>query len=138
MAARKGTKASPEKPGQAAVDETVGEPGVQSPVEGTVGDPEWKPVENILPGSEMRELPAADPLPEPEETPPALAGQEMAAPGKEAPEGRRYRIICRNKVTETIGGVKFVDGVGYTKDGFSASWFANKNGYEVSRVDPGE
>lgn len=52
-------------------------------------------------------------------------------------EERVYRITCRNKVSETIGGVKFVDGVGYTKDGFSASWFENKGGYTVNACPEG-
>ena len=42
-----------------------------------------------------------------------------------------FMIICRNKINKTIGGVSFVDGVGYTSDGFTASWFGNKEGYEV-------
>lgn len=43
-----------------------------------------------------------------------------------------YRITCRNKISEVIGGVMFVAGVGYTRDAYSASWFANKDGYSVS------
>lgn len=42
-----------------------------------------------------------------------------------------YRITCRNKISKVIGGVSFVNGVGYTNDGFTASWFGNKDGYEV-------
>ena len=45
-----------------------------------------------------------------------------------------FRITCRNKVTEMIGGVKFVDGVGYTVDAYAASWFTNKKGYEVDSI----
>lgn len=45
-----------------------------------------------------------------------------------------FRITCRNKVTEMIGGVKFVDGVGYTDDAYAASWFTNKNGYKVDSI----
>lgn len=42
-----------------------------------------------------------------------------------------FVIICRNKINKMIGGVSFVDGIGYTSDGFTASWFGNKEGYEV-------
>lgn len=43
----------------------------------------------------------------------------------------RYKITCRNAFSKEIGGVTFVEGVGYTGDGFTASWFSNKEGYEV-------
>ena len=42
-----------------------------------------------------------------------------------------YKITCRNRISKVIGGVSFVNGVGYTNDGFTASWFGNKDGYEV-------
>lgn len=48
-------------------------------------------------------------------------------------EKQKYKIICRNPVSKEIGGVTFVNGVGYTDDGFTASWFRNR-GYEVSAV----
>lgn len=44
---------------------------------------------------------------------------------------KTFMIICRNKISKVIGGVSFVNGVGYTSDGFTASWFGNKYGYEV-------
>lgn len=56
---------------------------------------------------------------------------------KESPalqEAPGYRIACRNAVSKEIGGVAFTNGVGYTNDGFTASWFSNKDGYEVSGV----
>lgn len=55
--------------------------------------------------------------------------QEQEAPVEAG--AASFRITCRNKVSGTIGGVEFVDGVGYTSNGFSASWFANKDGYSV-------
>lgn len=45
-----------------------------------------------------------------------------------------FRITCRNKISKVIGGVSFVNGVGYTSDGFTASWFGNKDGYEVKKA----
>ena len=45
-----------------------------------------------------------------------------------------YEITCRNKINKPIGGVKFVDGVGHTEDGYAASWFRNKEGYEVTKI----
>ena len=42
-----------------------------------------------------------------------------------------FIITCRNKISKVIGGVSFVNGVGYTNNGFTASWFSNKDGYEV-------
>lgn len=44
---------------------------------------------------------------------------------------KTFMITCRNKISKVIGGVSFVNGVGYTSDGFTASWFGNKDGYEV-------
>ncbi len=44
-----------------------------------------------------------------------------------------FKITCRNSVSEVIGGVMFVAGVGYTRDAYAASWFANKAGYRVDR-----
>lgn len=46
-----------------------------------------------------------------------------------------YEITCRNKISKTIGGVKFVEGIGRTKDGYTASWFRNKEGYEVTKIE---
>lgn len=46
-------------------------------------------------------------------------------------EEKAFRITCRNNVSGMIGGVMFLGGVGYTRDGYSASWFANKDGYSV-------
>lgn len=45
-----------------------------------------------------------------------------------------YKITCRNRISKVIGGVSFVNGVGYTNDGFTASWFGNKDGYEVKEA----
>ncbi|MCI8358069.1 MAG: hypothetical protein HFI51_07980 [Lachnospiraceae bacterium] len=43
-----------------------------------------------------------------------------------------YQITCCNPVSGSFGGVTFKEGVAYTKDGFTASWFRNKEGYIVS------
>ncbi|MCX4341329.1 MAG: hypothetical protein OSJ72_17005 [Lachnospiraceae bacterium] len=48
---------------------------------------------------------------------------------------KKYKITCRNKIAKQIGGVDFKDGVGYTFDGYAASWFAAKDGYTVERAE---
>lgn len=47
----------------------------------------------------------------------------------------RYKIICRNKITKRIGGVDFMNGEGYTSDGYAASWFEAKDGYTVEAAE---
>ncbi len=54
---------------------------------------------------------------------------------KTAQENQLFRITCRNAVSEVIGGVRFVEGVGYTRNAYAASWFANKSGYRVDREE---
>lgn len=49
-----------------------------------------------------------------------------------------YKIVCRNKITKRIGGVDFMDGEGYTLDGYAASWFAAKDGYTVESAELGQ
>lgn len=49
-----------------------------------------------------------------------------------------YKIVCRNKITKRIGGVDFLDGEGYTLDGYAASWFAAKDGYTVESAELGQ
>lgn len=44
-----------------------------------------------------------------------------------------YKITCCNPINDSFGGVAFVNGVAYTKDGFTASWFRNRKGYTVSK-----
>lgn len=61
------------------------------------------------------------------------ADPEVAKVAERQPE--QYRIICRNKITKQIGGVDFKGGVGYTFDGYAASWFAAKDGYTVERPE---
>lgn len=56
------------------------------------------------------------------------AQQNQKANAEEPPT---FVIICRNKINKMIGGVSFVGGIGHTSDGFTASWFGNKDGYEV-------
>lgn len=48
---------------------------------------------------------------------------------------KKYKIICRNKITKRIGGVDFTNGEGYTSDGYAASWFAAKDGYTVEPAE---
>ncbi|MCM1057727.1 MAG: hypothetical protein NC517_08980 [Firmicutes bacterium] len=55
--------------------------------------------------------------------------QEQAEVSK--PEQPLFQITCRNDVSGKIGGVMFMGGVGYTRDAYAASWFANKDGYRV-------
>lgn len=73
--------------------------------------------------------------------PPLFSGEDQGEEqGEEqsAQSGQKhvdmYKITCRNKISKAIGGVSFVNGVGYTSDGFTASWFGNKDGYEVKET----
>lgn len=52
-----------------------------------------------------------------------------------AQKNKCFRITCRNAVSEVIGGVMFVAGVGYTRNAYAASWFANKAGYRVDQEE---
>lgn len=54
---------------------------------------------------------------------------------QKAVQKKLFRITCRNAVSELIGGVRFVKGVGYTRNAYAASWFANKAGYRVDREE---
>ena len=51
----------------------------------------------------------------------------------EFPKKTTYKIVCRNAINETFGGVSFSNGVAYTKNSFTASWFRNKEGYIVEK-----
>lgn len=51
---------------------------------------------------------------------------------EKADTGPNYRITCCNLINESFGGVTFKEGVACTDDGFTASWFRNKEGYTVS------
>lgn len=44
-----------------------------------------------------------------------------------------YKIVCCNPINEAFGGVHFYNGVSYTDDSFTASWFRNKEGYTVEK-----
>lgn len=50
-------------------------------------------------------------------------------------KNKLFKITCRNKISEVIGGVMFVAGVGYTRNAYAASWFANKAGYRVDQEE---
>lgn len=67
------------------------------------------------------------------------AAEQQAADPEEAKaaeqQQKQYKITCRNKIAKQIGGVDFKDGVGYTFDGYAASWFAAKDGYTVERAE---
>ena len=55
---------------------------------------------------------------------------------KESENGKtrqRYQITCRNPINESFAGVSFKDGTAFTEDAFTASWFANKEGYTVHK-----
>lgn len=52
----------------------------------------------------------------------------------EVPDRKKYKISCCNPVNKAIGGVKFRDGIAYTDDAYTASWFGNKAGYNVETV----
>lgn len=70
---------------------------------------------------------------EPEAVPAKETFVDLEGTSKTVPRKKRFRITCRNNVSEMIGGVNFAAGVGYTEDSYSASWFANKDGYKVDR-----
>lgn len=57
---------------------------------------------------------------------------EVTADLKAAQKPQEFMITCRNRISKLVGGVDFQNGVGYTTDGFTASWFGNKDGYDVS------
>lgn len=102
-----------------------------------------QPPENGAPGNaEQQSQPPEDeapedpevqqnPEPEAEEQADLEIMQNQKANAEKPPT---FVIICRNKINKMIGGVSFVDGIGYTSDGFTASWFGNKEGYEVNEV----
>lgn len=67
-----------------------------------------------------------------------LETEENLGASKEEPETEKgisgkYRIVCCNPINEAFGGVRFYDGVAYTNDSFTASWFRNKEGYVVEK-----
>ena len=62
-------------------------------------------------------------------------GSEPGAAKAAEQQPKKYKITCRNKIAKQIGGVDFKDGVGYTFDGYAASWFAAKDGYTVERAE---
>lgn len=137
---------------EVSTDETVEEPGVdEAPADAAVPGAELQTQE--IPSDENRpteeanifsdEVQLEESLPEeetrdlPEENP---AANSEGIREERVPDGgsrgivqeKLYRITCRNRISETIGGVMFVEGVGYTRNAYSASWFANKDGYSVS------
>ncbi len=99
-----------------------------SPEEEPTGEPGADKAEEPLPEEEPTGEPGADktegPLPE-----------EKPAGESEAGLPTIYKIVCRNKITKRIGGVDFLDGEGFTFDGYAASWFAAKDGYTVEQAE---
>lgn len=97
------------------------------------GQSNQDPVSGTSPEEEGRNKPDSVPGASPEG-----AGQSNQDPtqGKQpdTEDTATYEIVCRNKINKTIGGVTFMDGVGHTKDGYAASWFRNKEGYEVTKI----
>lgn len=84
-----------------------------------------------LPEEEMESPLAEEPAAGPEEI---REGESREDECQGTVQGKKlFKITCRNKVSEVIGGVMFVAGVGYTRDAYAASWFANKAGYRVDR-----
>lgn len=61
--------------------------------------------------------------------------QKAPEPGKKAAAQQpcRYKIVCCQTVSKQIGGLSFQNGVAYTEDAYTASWFGNKAGYTVSK-----
>ncbi|MCM1193341.1 MAG: hypothetical protein NC123_16425 [Butyrivibrio sp.] len=71
------------------------------------------------------------PVEVPEKSPEAAEAGTEKQPETAEPGQPLFQITCRNDVSGMIGGVMFVDGIGYTRDAYAASWFANKDGYKV-------
>lgn len=132
MAGRKSTKSeNPEV--VPALDENTAAATVTDPPEQELSaevteDPAAEAV------SEEQDILSDDILTEPEEkpeTPVEDAKAEQKEPQNAEQEEKVFKITCRNNVSGLIGGVVFLGGVGYTRDSYSASWFANKDGYSV-------
>lgn len=129
----------PEEPGVEKTEEPsleeklTEEPGAEKAEEHPL---EEKPTEE--PGAEK----AAEPSPEGKaiEEPGAEKTGELSLKENMSEESAAgfptvYKIVCRNKITKRIGGVDFMDGEGYTLDGYAASWFAGKDGYTVESAE---
>lgn len=60
--------------------------------------------------------------------------ETVQKPGKKAAAQQqcRYKIVCYQTVNKQIGGLSFQNGVAYTEDAYTASWFGNKAGYTVT------
>ena len=101
------------------------------PEESPAGEPGAEKTEEPLPDEEPTGETGAEKAeePSPEEE---LSGES----GARSPVV--YKIVCRNKITKRIGGVDFLDGEGFTFDGYAASWFAAKDGYTVVPAEMGE
>lgn len=82
-----------------------------------------------------KEEPAAEPgLPTTAEgAKEAVVTEESEKKSENGKTGRRYQITCRNPISETFAGVSFNNGMAFTEDAFTASWFANKEGYTVHK-----
>lgn len=120
-----------------------------SPEEKSAGESEAQkaeehPLEEELAGESEAEKAEEHP---PEEEPAGESGSEKAE--EHPPEEKLsmeseaglptiYKIVCRNKITKRIGGVDFMDGEGFTLDGYAASWFAAKDGYTVESAEMGQ
>ncbi len=117
-------------------EEPTGETGAEKAEELS---PEEEPT--VEPGAEK----AGEPSPEEEPTGESRAEkteepspEEKLSQKSEAGSSVVYKIVCRNKITKRIGGVDFMNGEGYTLDGYAASWFAAKDGYTVESAELGQ
>lgn len=106
---------NPEAVSAAVEDPAAADPQEQEvPMEEAAGEPDIFSDEDPLTGLEEQE------------------GKDPKEESREAGLDKKlFKITCRNSVSEVIGGVMFVAGVGYTRDAYAASWFANKAGYRV-------
>lgn len=78
------------------------------------------------------DIPAAPERAEEELDPPA--GDVGIEKASECMVEKKYEIVCRNPINEAFGGVSFHEGIAHTSNGFTASWFNNKEGYIVKEV----
>ena len=95
------------------------------PEESPAGEPGAEKTEEPLPDEEPTGETGAEKAeePSPEEE---LSGES----GARSPVV--YKIVCRNKITKRIGGVDFLDGEGFTFDGYAQTEYYNGAGTPVN------
>ena len=129
-------------------EEPTEEPGLQTIAE-EAKEPTVMEEENRIMGENAPEAVREDPTELQKEKKEPAVGPELPTTAEETKESavteksekesengktrRRYQITCRNSINESFAGVSFQNGMAFTEDAFTASWFANKEGYTVHR-----